>query len=248
MINWDQEVLAGPVLIRQAMQSNNFVAGATGWQVTAAGNAEFNNLTARGDFIVGSDPGQHIKMDLDGLGRPEIELSTGAVTEASPALIRTSPPALTGENFVEIIGPNNSGNPGLVPNISLITWNGSASQIVLTADDFRVNNPIILDSVWSPIILAGTWVDAAGARAQYLKDAAGTVHVRGQISGGAAVTIGNLPAGYRPTQTVQMALRSGAGAGVTSAIAFQTNGDIVVITNLAQSTPLQRLDCSFSTL
>lgn len=41
------------VLIRDAIQSQNFVAGVSGWQITRSGHAEFNDVTIRTEF-----PGQ----------------------------------------------------------------------------------------------------------------------------------------------------------------------------------------------
>lgn len=46
-------VVGGTTLVRPAIQSPNFVAGSTGWIIRADGSAEFNNVTVRGDLIVG---------------------------------------------------------------------------------------------------------------------------------------------------------------------------------------------------
>lgn len=43
-------ILGGNVLIRTAMQSRNFQAGVAGWQITAAGAAEFNSAVIRGSL------------------------------------------------------------------------------------------------------------------------------------------------------------------------------------------------------
>lgn len=47
------------VLIRNWLQSQNYVPGTSGWQITKDGNAEFNNGTFRGSIEVGSLSGQH---------------------------------------------------------------------------------------------------------------------------------------------------------------------------------------------
>lgn len=44
------------MLVRPAIQSENFQAGVSGWRITRAGNAEFFNVTARGEMIVGVPP------------------------------------------------------------------------------------------------------------------------------------------------------------------------------------------------
>lgn len=56
-------IIAGDTLIREAIQSENFVAGVSGWRIQRDGTAEFNDITARGDIsasslrVVGPDVG-----------------------------------------------------------------------------------------------------------------------------------------------------------------------------------------------
>lgn len=45
-------IVAGHILVRDAIQSPNFAAGVSGWQINRDGSAEFNNATIRGDLIV----------------------------------------------------------------------------------------------------------------------------------------------------------------------------------------------------
>lgn len=45
--------VAGTTLVYPAIQSPNYVAGSTGWTINQDGSAEFNNITARGNLIVG---------------------------------------------------------------------------------------------------------------------------------------------------------------------------------------------------
>ncbi len=52
-IVFDNPITAGTVLVRSAIQSQNFVEGVSGWAIEANGNAEFNNLT-----IPNAGPGQ----------------------------------------------------------------------------------------------------------------------------------------------------------------------------------------------
>jgi hypothetical protein len=47
-------------LVRNWLQSQNFVTGVSGWQIQKNGNAEFNNGTFRGSITSGSNPGQHV--------------------------------------------------------------------------------------------------------------------------------------------------------------------------------------------
>jgi hypothetical protein len=43
-------ILAGSTLIREGMESENYAAGTDGWRIERDGDAEFNDLTARGDI------------------------------------------------------------------------------------------------------------------------------------------------------------------------------------------------------
>jgi hypothetical protein len=51
------------VLIRNTLQSQNYVPGVSGWQITKSGNAEFNNGTFRGSIISGNVTGKHIVLN-----------------------------------------------------------------------------------------------------------------------------------------------------------------------------------------
>jgi len=46
-------------LVRNWIQSPNYIAGSTGWRISKDGSAEFNNGTFRGSIEVGSLAGQH---------------------------------------------------------------------------------------------------------------------------------------------------------------------------------------------
>lgn len=58
----DNPIVAGTVLRIPAIQSPDYVAGSSGWAVFIDGSAEFNNVTVRGTFETGTDPGAHVKI------------------------------------------------------------------------------------------------------------------------------------------------------------------------------------------
>jgi hypothetical protein len=93
------------------------------------------------------------------------------------------------------------------------------------------------DEVWkgtAVTALAGTWVDTAGSRFGYYKEATGRVQVRGKVSGGGAgATIVTLPAGYRPTSNLEFTMR--AAVGVIASVSVSTAGVLTVTTNLASA-------------
>lgn len=81
--------------------------------------------------------------------------------------------------------------------------------------------------------LTGTWVDTAGARFGYLKDATGRVSVRGVVSGGGAgATIVTLPVGFRPSSNLEFIMRAGGGV-IMCAVAVSTAGVLTVTANLS---------------
>lgn len=50
------QVVAGTSLVRDSIHSPNYVAGTSGWTINKDGSAEFNNVTVRGGFEIGTSP------------------------------------------------------------------------------------------------------------------------------------------------------------------------------------------------
>lgn len=243
MFDVRQEITAGNTLVREAIQSQNFVAGSAGWQIKANGDAEFSNLVARGSLIAGPVPGRHIEINTPG-HTAEIVFYTGVNGE--------TPSTLSPQPFASgVVTFQTAQELNLTSPLVRIGTVGNTLVVNPDANSFGVMT-IEGSANWVGVPLVNTWVDVAGARAQYIRDATGGVFLRGQVSnvnGAASNTlIGTLPVGYRPTQSVQFAQRAGAGAGVTAALQITTNGDIISLTNVAQSSALFRLECYFSTL
>lgn len=245
------ETVGGTVLIIERIESQNYVTGVSGWAIKADGNAEFNNLIARGEVIVGPNPGQHIRLGLDGIGRPVVEFSTGGALESDPGFIRTTPPSLANESALELSSPLNANAPvgSIRPEIDLTSWAGSASLINFFADLILTNTPILLEQTWTNLVFSGTWTDVAGARAGFFKDASGRVQLRGQVVGGGAAQIGVLGIGYRPTQTMEWIMR-GQGGVIMCAVSVSTAGLITVTANAAtaQASGVRLDSISFPTL
>src|SRR5262245_5325450 len=49
-------IVAGTTLVRNAIQSDNFRTGVSGWRIKRDGTAEFQDATIRGQLIVGASP------------------------------------------------------------------------------------------------------------------------------------------------------------------------------------------------
>lgn len=80
-------ILAGVNLVRQAIQSPNYVAGVSGWAIKRDGSAELNNATIRGNLVVGTTIGA-------GVNIPGAQV-TGTVPNANQANSATTATAAT---------------------------------------------------------------------------------------------------------------------------------------------------------
>lgn len=69
-------VVAGTVLVRDSIQSQNYVAGTTGWSIMSDGNAEFNSVTVRGTLEVDGTNNASITISTF-VGVPQINLYPG---------------------------------------------------------------------------------------------------------------------------------------------------------------------------
>jgi hypothetical protein len=219
------ETVGGTVLIIERIESQNYVAGVSGWTIEADGDAEFNDLVARGSGIFGPNPGQHV--DINETYPGAIGLFSGQPTEVTPGVI--------GPNFslpdpdelrVTVAAPQHVATSH-VAEIYVSTNAFNQSQIVLNAEFISALGVISYEG-WNNIPLAGTWVDFAGARANYFMDPTGRVQLRGQVASGAGVTIGTLPVGRRPTQSMEWVMR--AQGGVTLCAVQVTNAGAINVT------------------
>jgi hypothetical protein len=96
---FSDNILAGVVLTREAIQSENFVTGVSGWRIEKDGDAEFNNAVFRGEIWVGVAPNPQIHIHTVA-GHGDIDFWTNHASEVWPgginAEILVGPPdALT---------------------------------------------------------------------------------------------------------------------------------------------------------
>lgn len=261
MINLRQEIVAGITLIREAIQSQNFIAGVAGWRIKANGDAEFNSIIVRGTLITGPTGSKHI--EINGVQSPNgIAFYSGNVIETFPTLLQ---PFDGGTSVgISLQSPAVTGGVGIgaqlqVFNLSAGLGGHSGAQLsgyditLLAANTVTINSPttlviapILLETAWTNLPLAGTWVVGGGFLAQYFIDSTGRVQLRGQVVGGAAVGIGNLPVGYRPSQNMEWVMR--AVGGVTMcAISVTTAGVVLLTANAAaaQATGVKLDNISF---
>lgn len=73
-MTFTNSILAGETLVRHAIKSENFEDGSAGWRIQRDGNAQFNEVTARGETIVEDSGGNYVKLYIDGVSsEPVVE-------------------------------------------------------------------------------------------------------------------------------------------------------------------------------
>lgn len=119
-------------------------------------------------------------------------------------------------------GTYTEGQPGwMIDSKQSIIYNSSAW--VTAIDDTGWASPTLLNS-WSNL--------GSGYVAARYKRRAGVVHVQGTITGGTATdgtVLFNLPAGFRPSAAMQLAVAAGSVSGV-GRVEVQANGNVVAKT------------------
>lgn len=249
-VGFNNSILAGTTLVRDAMKSENYVPGVSGWQVTRDGDAEFNNLQSRGTFVSGDGTGKRIEINGSGPYANGITLYTGNAQEAAPAQLQ----ALDGvgdfpQLGVELTSPT-AGAPTQSAFLRLLSQtndpNGSAAWI--SAKEISVLGALEVDTdeTWHNLTLVNSWATLAGLVPRYRKDFAGNIYLIGRLSGGTTGTIATLPVGYRPIAVIDIALKSAGDSSSVSWIQVNTTGTITVVGNVAAAQTWLALNLSFS--
>jgi hypothetical protein len=201
-------IVAGITLIRKAIQSKNYVAGSAGWVVKAAGDAEFNNVTIRGELtatpsalstdpIIASRPvGSTFDMfDVNaggtmlwggGLGPADVQLNRNGAgqLEIAPSLLVNGTLVTVDTHVTGNL--NVDGNENLTGNLS-VSGIGQTQFVRKSANQNRTNNNTLIND--TELLLPV----AANAVYEF------TGHIIFQASGAAAVS------GYKATFAVPAA-------------------------------------------
>ncbi len=213
------------------IESENFLAGNSGWQITADGAAEFNNVTVRGELYVdGEDGSSYVRVyPLAGLPAIEWQSEFGALWESYASDWDTD------ISYLKITSASSGGIfwfTGTEEGVGLTQWNLGDPGVFFDANNgylYRADGFFPADKeVFTSIPGSNGWV---GGFYKLFPD--GTVHLEGQFTSGTQTTgiqVGVIPDGYRPARTQEyMVARSGAYG--TSKITIETNGNIRLWTN-----------------
>jgi hypothetical protein len=141
-------ILAGNTLARTSMQSEDFVAGVSGWAVYRDGSAEFNNVIVRGELLARAANGAYVRVYNDATsGRIDLRPPNSAGGVIVPASIVSS-----------ATNPE-SGNPALLLTGPTVDGFGGASIYLASGDSF-IGKEIFLDSdyFWLTATEGCSWV------------------------------------------------------------------------------------------
>lgn len=120
---------ANDTLIRNAIQSENFVTGVSGWRITKIGNAEFNSITIRDRIEIGPATGPQVIVD----STPTfgyIEFPTHGISEITAARILSTllnPGAVNEAATMQIQGPASAGATDII-ELQLSAQNNDATS------------------------------------------------------------------------------------------------------------------------
>jgi hypothetical protein len=120
-------IMSGPVLVRNAMQSENYVAGVSGWMIARDGSFEFSGGTFRGTVVVDGPNNTSIEINPSN-GDPVIyfwpdDVGPPAATQSiSPGVVYVFTSDFATQRYSMIMAsPNPNG--------------GSPAQVILTSSD-----------------------------------------------------------------------------------------------------------------
>ncbi|MFE9102951.1 hypothetical protein [Actinomadura geliboluensis] len=142
-------------LVRQAMQSEGFQSGVTGWRVTREGDAEFNDVVVRGDLDVGTAT-QYVKVyrappPIDG---PAIVFNSDRTTYTD-GFIRAIPSG-PGGAYATLFLSSPEGTGQSAAQLTLESGSGAKRRVIGVSGDLNVNGDLSVEpAAGSEVLRAG---------------------------------------------------------------------------------------------
>lgn len=243
-------ILAGNTLVRDAITSENYVPDVSGWSIQRNGDAEFNNLFARGTIrgSVVTDIPPEPRIEIDSY-RSEGITSGGQIRFYGPGWnsFQAVQSELTTTGLDPDIaavyqthGPNPFG--GVASEIVQTQYTDGRNEISLHADDIIIQD----GEIWHNFPTANGWGTLNGLVPRYSKTAENMVSVIGRVGGGTTGTVGTLPVGYRPFALIDIQLKSNNDANSASWVQINTTGTVNVVGNVAAAQTWLAFNFNFS--
>lgn len=241
-IEFENPLTAGTVLVREQVQSSDYVPGVSGWVIRADGSAEFNNVVIRGEagepaVIVGPDGEPQVIIYNTGVNGV-IEFPTNDPDEASPGRIASvvySQGAPAERMALEIQGPAHDVDSNRIalqfkttesdgsPTTAAQFFDVVTQDLILYIENGRVQVSEILQVVPEATASTALHVIAANGHTGRLieADVNGAdkfiVDASGNVAAAGAVTAANFASG-----TAQTPAPGGAPAQTTVNVTFAT--------------------------
>lgn len=228
-------------LVRDAIQSEGFVSGSTGWRIERDGTAEFNSVTVRGELDVTGTDGSYVRALAQG-GHADVLLQPQDLAgfDWEPGTLRADIASTTDNPQISLIGPSNQGATSSAAEI-LIQGPGDpdASQIIMSSADgiqldlgSHVN--LLNSGTWirrgepTNLSLAAGWTAFGGGFSdpKYVELPDGFGQLFGVASGTPPGTIGTLPSALRPS-VIQGPFSCACNNGKHCQIVVNPNGTVV---------------------
>lgn len=132
-------IVAGVQLVREAIQSANFVAGVSGWRITRTGDAEFNNATLRGELLVTDPDGSYVRVFDENPGAGAVVLVNPAdfaphVIEPGRVSAVSDDGGSTFATWMDLVGPTYDGKDPASLELRTGGGAGGGSVIQMAAD------------------------------------------------------------------------------------------------------------------
>lgn len=158
MTNFSNPILAGTTLVRKNMQSEDFLTGVSGWRISRDGDAEFNDLTARGNIeartvdVFDSVSGGRVLIDPDrfeGTDIPRVAfVHPDHFSATADGYISHRTDDVTGDTFLQMAPGRTNGETrgrlSIIYDVSfdrtLLTFGQGVNTIARFHGDFEVNN------------------------------------------------------------------------------------------------------------
>lgn len=222
-------ILAGTKLVRESIQSPNYVADTAGWTVNRDGTAEFDDVLVRGR-IESRDPDFPTRISYLDIGQVGISYNLGEPDAATMVLT---------ESLLQFAGANGTLRLSDFDNIGALLGYENQHGVIIQSSDtrgfLRWNESALLPNAeeWTNATLQNGWTNVAGfAAAGYYMRPDGFVALRGVCAAGTTADdtlLFTLPTGYRPTAEALVAVGYYNGVGYQLGyLRIETDGQVRV--------------------
>lgn len=231
MSGFSDPIVAGDRLVRNAIESDGFVAGVSGWRIERAGDAFFNTVTSRGTWRVQNAASGAAYMEGGILGNiPYLKWNTVvglSPVSATAQMVNTSS---LGRLRIAVDPLANNAALTLADSLGILLETSSARALLFDRLDGFLKlgtfAPWVADG-WIAAVPQGAWTGTV----EYKLLPTGEVIWRGSLSGGATAVgtalVAAPAAAFRPLVTCRFESPTGS-TGTSGLIQVSTAGSVMI--------------------